>query len=61
MEMIYLVDYSMLIKFVLFKDNEPTLKERRRSSDAQEMRSFYKDYYKEYIQALQNAADKADR
>ncbi|KAJ6813042.1 callose synthase 3-like [Iris pallida] len=45
----------------LERDNEPTLKERKRTSDAQEMRSFYKDYYKEYIQALQNAADKADR
>jgi len=61
MEMIHLIAYSMLIKFVLFKDNGPTLKEREKISDAQEMRSFYKNYYKEYIQALQNAADKADR
>lgn len=44
-----------------FQDNEPTLKQRTKSSDAQEMRNFYKNYYKEYIQALQNAADKADR
>lgn len=45
----------------LERDNEPTLRERSKSSDAQEMRSFYKNYYKEYIQALQSAADKADR
>lgn len=25
------------------------------------MQSFYRDYYKKYIQALQSAADKADR
>ena len=25
------------------------------------MQSFYQHYYKKYIQALQNAADKADR
>ncbi|CAH2059866.1 unnamed protein product [Thlaspi arvense] len=30
-------------------------------SDAREMRSFYQHYYKNYIQPLLNAADKADR
>ncbi|KAJ6809888.1 callose synthase 3-like [Iris pallida] len=45
----------------LERDSASSLKERKRSSGAQEMRNFYKDYYKEYIQALQNAADRADR
>ncbi|GAV58028.1 hypothetical protein CFOL_v3_01564 [Cephalotus follicularis] len=35
--------------------------ERVKKSDAHEMQSFYQHYYKKYIQALQNAADKADR
>lgn len=30
-------------------------------SDAREMQKFYLDYYQKYIQALRNAADKADR
>lgn len=34
---------------------------RVKKSDAREMQSFYQHYYKKYIQALQNAADKADR
>lgn len=34
---------------------------RIKKSDAREMQSFYQHYYKKYIQALQNAADKADR
>jgi callose synthase len=33
----------------------------RQKSDAREMQSFYQHYYKKYIQALLNAADKADR
>jgi callose synthase len=37
------------------------LKGRVKQSDAREMQSFYQHYYKKYIQALQNAADKADR
>ncbi|KAK8934984.1 Callose synthase 3 [Platanthera zijinensis] len=45
----------------LERDNEPTFRERRKSSDAQEMRSFYQHYYSKYIEALQNLADKADR
>ncbi|PKA51034.1 Callose synthase 3 [Apostasia shenzhenica] len=45
----------------LERDNEPTLRERRKSSDAQEMRSFYQHYYRKYIEALQSVADKADR
>ncbi|XP_061357979.1 callose synthase 3-like [Gastrolobium bilobum] len=42
-------------------ENDPTLKGRVKKSDAREMQSFYQHYYKKYIQALQNAADKADR
>ncbi|KAK0605244.1 hypothetical protein LWI29_024524 [Acer saccharum] len=45
----------------LEKENDPTLTRRGRKSDAREMQSFYQHYYKKYIQALQNAADKADR
>jgi callose synthase len=37
------------------------LKGRVHQSDAREMQRFYREYYKKYIQALQNAADKADR
>lgn len=33
----------------------------RRKSDAREMQDFYQQYYKKYIEALQNVADKADR
>ncbi|XP_075644181.1 callose synthase 2-like isoform X3 [Castanea sativa] len=45
----------------LERENETTLAGRGAKSDAQEMQRFYQDYYKEYIQALQNAADKHDR
>lgn len=45
----------------LERENDPTLKDRVKKSDAREMQSFYQHYYKKYIQALQNAADKADR
>ena len=43
------------------QENDSTLKGRVEQSDAREMQSFYQHYYKKYIQALQNAADKADR
>ncbi|XP_062171456.1 callose synthase 3 [Alnus glutinosa] len=45
----------------LERENDPTLIGRVKKSDAREMQSFYQLYYKKYIQALQNAADKADR
>ncbi|GAB4856101.1 Callose synthase 3 [Ancistrocladus abbreviatus] len=45
----------------LERENDPTLMGRVKKSDAREMQSFYQLYYKKYIQALQNAADKADR
>ncbi|XP_077246957.1 callose synthase 3-like [Tasmannia lanceolata] len=45
----------------LERENDPTLTGRVKKSDAREMQSFYQHYYKKYIQALQNAADKADR
>ncbi|KMZ71296.1 hypothetical protein ZOSMA_183G00290 [Zostera marina] len=45
----------------LERENDPTLKGRVNRSDAKEMRTYYQDYYKKYIQELQNAADKADR
>ncbi|XP_062221330.1 callose synthase 2-like, partial [Phragmites australis] len=44
----------------LERENDPTLKGRVKQSDARELQSFYQHYYKKYIQALQNAADKAD-
>uniref|UniRef100_A0A2P2MMM1 1,3-beta-glucan synthase n=1 Tax=Rhizophora mucronata TaxID=61149 RepID=A0A2P2MMM1_RHIMU len=45
----------------LERENDPTLMGRVKKSDAREMQSFYQHYYKKYIQALQNTADKADR
>ncbi|KAJ3682000.1 hypothetical protein LUZ60_014573 [Juncus effusus] len=45
----------------LEKENEPTLQGRAQKSDAREMKNFYQQYYKKYIQALQTAGDKADR
>nr|POF05489.1 callose synthase 2 [Quercus suber] len=37
------------------------LRRRGAKSDAREMQRFYQDFYKKYIQDLQNAADKHDR
>lgn len=57
-----LISYiCFLILTKLFQENDPTLMGRVKKSDAREMQSFYQHYYKKYIQALQNAADKADR
>ncbi|KAF2583297.1 hypothetical protein F2Q68_00006915 [Brassica cretica] len=43
------------------QEHDPTLMGRVEKSDARVMQSFYQHYYKKYIQALQNAADKANR
>lgn len=43
------------------RENDTTLKGRVEQSDAVEIKNFYQQYYKMYIQALQNAADKAER
>uniref|UniRef100_A0A453Q8J4 1,3-beta-glucan synthase component FKS1-like domain-containing protein n=2 Tax=Aegilops tauschii subsp. strangulata TaxID=200361 RepID=A0A453Q8J4_AEGTS len=43
------------------QENDPTLKGRVEQSDVVEIKNFYQQYYKMYIQALQNAADKAER
>ncbi|WOK98407.1 callose synthase 3-like [Canna indica] len=45
----------------LERENDPTLKGRVQRSDTREMQSFYREYYKKYIQALENTAHKADR
>ncbi|KAJ0771630.1 putative 1,3-beta-glucan synthase [Helianthus annuus] len=45
----------------LERENDPTLIGRMKKSDAREVQSFYRHYYSKYIQALQSAADKADR
>ncbi|XP_048541404.1 callose synthase 3-like isoform X2 [Triticum urartu] len=45
----------------LQKENAFTLESRVKPSDAQEMKSFYQDYYEKYIHALQNVVDKDDR
>nr|CAD1830647.1 unnamed protein product [Ananas comosus var. bracteatus] len=55
-----LVEIAPILR-VANEENDPTLKGRVQRSDAKEMKTFYQDYYKKYIQALQNAADKADR
>ncbi|KAG6532766.1 hypothetical protein ZIOFF_006616 [Zingiber officinale] len=42
------------------QENNPTLKGRVHRSDTREMQTFYREYFKKYIQALQNT-EKADR
>jgi len=53
--------FSFFVFLLFYQENDPTLMGRVKKSDAREMQSFYQHYYKKYIQALQNAADKADR
>lgn len=59
---LYRVIYSnkILKLYISWKENETTLTARK-GSDAREMKNFYQLYYRKYIEALQNAADKADR
>ncbi|KAI4983466.1 hypothetical protein ZWY2020_023958 [Hordeum vulgare] len=45
----------------LQRENDPTLKGRVEQSDADEIKNFYHEYYRMYIQALQNTADKVER
>ncbi|KAK3150352.1 hypothetical protein QOZ80_3AG0232130 [Eleusine coracana subsp. coracana] len=45
----------------LERENDPTLRGRALKSDAREIQTFYQQYYKKYIQALQNASDQVDR
>ncbi|XP_031285138.1 callose synthase 3-like [Pistacia vera] len=45
----------------LQRENDPILIERWKNSDVHEIERIYQHYYNEYIQAFQNAADKADR
>ncbi|XP_078163571.1 callose synthase 3-like [Carex rostrata] len=45
----------------LEKESDPSLVGKVRESDARLMKSFYKQYYRDYIQARQNVVDKADR
>ena len=45
----------------LERENVPTLTGRAQKSDAREIQTFYRHYYKKYIQALQNASDQGDR
>ncbi|KAJ4777890.1 Glucan synthase-like protein [Rhynchospora pubera] len=45
----------------LERENDPTLMGRVQKNDAREMKNFYQQYYKKYIQALQTAGEKADR
>ncbi|XP_010229272.1 callose synthase 3 [Brachypodium distachyon] len=45
----------------LERENVPTLTGRAQKSDAREIQTFYRHYYKKYIQALQNASDQVDR
>jgi len=45
----------------LERENEPTLMGRGQKSDAREIQTFYQQYYKKYIQALQNASAQVDR
>ncbi|KAJ3706849.1 hypothetical protein LUZ61_010554 [Rhynchospora tenuis] len=45
----------------LEKESDPSLVGKVRESDARLMKSFYQQYYRDYIQARQNVVDKTDR
>ncbi|KAJ4811740.1 Glucan synthase-like protein [Rhynchospora pubera] len=45
----------------LEKESDPSLVGKVRESDARLMKSFYQQYYRDYIQARQNVVDKDDR
>ncbi|XP_075093643.1 callose synthase 3-like [Nicotiana tabacum] len=53
--------FKTSLQWQLERENDPTLIGRVTKSDAREMQSFYWHYYKQYIQDLQNDAEKADR
>lgn len=51
----------MLLRRLLYCQEDKATIVGRKKSDAREMQNFYQHYYAKYIEALQNATDKADR